>query len=180
LTLTIDLTTEYILRSDGVISGRIKKERIQQVYPAFLEAFDCAYKFHKRYLATIKYEKEYCPMFVNSRGKAMTYDDYHNRFKKLIIHHLRPILLNHEDSECRLYGQLLYEHSLGPHSLRHWFSVQLVLMGEDIAQLQFWRGDSSPESSLSYLQDKGDLAKELALTNEKFANLIMLGGTANE
>ena len=176
----IDLTVEYILRSDGVVCGRIKKERIQRVHPAFLKPFKVAYKLHNEFLNTRNYESEYCPMFVNNLNMAMTYDDYYNRFKKLITQHLRPLLLNHKNAECRLYGQLLYENSLGLHSLRHWFSVQLVLMGEDIAQIQYWRGDSNPESALYYLQNKGDLIKELSFTNERLAEFMMNGGHINE
>ena len=90
------------------------------------------------------------------------------------------MLLNHEDAECRLYGQLLYENSLGPHSLRHWFSVSLVLMGEDVAQLQYWRGDTSPESAILYLQNKGDLMRELSAANESFAELLLQGVTDSD
>jgi integrase len=172
----IDLTAEYALRSDGIICGKIKKERRQRIYPAFLSVFNKAYAFHKRFLKNQRYEEEYGPMFVNGKGLAMTYDDYQSRFKRLITRHVRPSLLNNEDPECRLYGQLLYEHSLGLHSLRHWFSVQLVLMGEDIAQIQYWRGDTGPESALRYLQNKGDLMKELSDVNDLFADFMMKEG----
>ncbi len=90
------------------------------------------------------------------------------------------MLLNHEDAECRLYGQLLYENSLGSHCLRHWFTVSLVLMGEDVAQVQYWRGDSSPESALAYLQNKGELIRELAAANEGFAELLVKGVTETD
>lgn len=170
-----DLTRETALRSDGIICGGIKKERRQKVYPAFLPAFTTAYERHKRYLRSEKFETAYCPMFVSSYGMAMTYADYRNHFGQLVKKHLRPLLLKHEDAECRLYGQLLYENSLGPHSLRHWFTVMLVLMGEDIAQIQYWRGDSSPESALSYLQNKGELMRELSAANERFAEILMQG-----
>ncbi len=169
----IDLTKEYMLRSDGIVCGRIKKERIQRVHPTFLNAFSKAYKFHKKYLSAHSYEEDYCPMFVNSKGTAMTYFSYRKKFKDLLTNHLRPLLLNHEDSECRIYGQLLYEHSLGLHVLRHWFSVQLVLMGEDIAQIQYWRGDSDPQSAFEYLQNKGELLNELAYANEQFSKLMI-------
>ena len=171
----IDLSTEYMLRSDGVNCGGIKKERRQRVYPVFLPAFWTAYEFHKKLLCG-RFEKDYCPMFISSRGMAMTYDDYRKKFQKLITQYVRPILLNHENHECRLYGQLLYEQSLGPHALRHWYSVQLVLMGEDIAGLQYWRGDSSPESALMYLQNKGDLMKELSAANDLLANFMIIEG----
>jgi len=172
-----DLTREYVLRSDGIVCGKIKKERRQKVYPAFLPAFTAAYERHQKYLRSKNFETAYCPIFVNSRGKAMTYADYHWQFKRLVEDYLRPTLLEHEDAECRLYGQLLYENALGSHSLRHWFSVALVLMGEDIAQLQYWRGDSNPESALSYLQNKGELMRELSAANESFAEILRKGVT---
>ena len=175
-----DLTREYILRSDEVVCGKIKKERLQKVYPAFIPALATAYERHKKYLNSKDFETAYCPMFVNRDGKAMTYANYDWRFKNLIKNHLRPELLKQEDTECRLYGQLLYENSLGLHSLRHWFSVSLVLMGEDIAQLQYWRGDSNPESALTYLQNKGELMQELSESNERFAELFRNGVANNE
>jgi integrase len=73
----------------------------------------------------------------------------------------------------RIFGQLLYENKLMPHSLRHWFSVQLALRGEDIAQIQFWRGDKSPESAFAYLQNKGDLIRELESTGEMLFDILM-------
>lgn len=175
----IDLTHEYALRSDGVQCGRIKKERKQSVYPPFLEAFQTMYGYHKTFLASQTFEKGYCPMFVNSQGTAMTYDCYRDRFQGLVETRLRPLLLEHSDPECRIYGQLLCENKLGPHALRHWFSVQLALRGEDVAQLQFWRGDKSPESAFDYLQNKGDLIGELARANDLLAATLMEKGAEN-
>lgn len=175
----IDLTHEYAMRSDGVVCGNIKKERRQCIYPPFLEAFRTLYKYHLEYLKIHAFEPEYCPMFINSRGMAMTYDDYYQRFRKLIDERLRPMLLGHPDPECRIYGQLLCENRLGLHALRHWFSVQLALRGEDVSQLQFWRGDKNPESAFTYLQDKGDLVRELAKANELLASFLMEEGENN-
>jgi len=171
----IDLHTEYALRSDGVKCGGIKKERRQRVYPTFIPAFCKVYEFHKK-LIKGKFEQSYCPMFVGKSGMAMTYFDYRSRFKSLITEYVRPTLLQHKDPECRLYGQLLYENNLGPHSMRHFFTVQLVLMGEDVAGLQYWRGDSNPESSLRYLQNKGDLIKELSAVNDLLADFMLSEG----
>ena len=170
--IEIDLTKELPLRSDGVICAKIKKERRQCVYPPFLNAFYQAYKHHKHFLSGKKFEAEYCPMFINTKGLAMTYDDYSRRFTSLIENHFRSELLESDNLECRIYGQLLYENKLSSHVLRHWFSVQLVLCGEDIAQIQYWRGDKSPESALNYLQNKGDLVKELETANDLFAGII--------
>ena len=171
----IDLTTAFALRSDGVKCGGIKKKRRQCVYPAFLPAFCKAYEFHKNIMRGV-FERAYCPMFVGSSGMAMTYADYRLRFHYLITEYVRPVLLAHEDPELVLYGQLLCEHKRGPHAMRHWFSVQLALMGEDVAGLQYWRGDSNPESALLYLQNKGDLIKELSAANEMLADFMISEG----
>jgi len=169
----IDLTRELPMRSDGVICGKIKKERIQCVYPPFLEAFTAAYEHHKHFLSMHFFELGYCPMFINNRGMALTYNDYARRFSSLVDNHLRPTLLGCKDPESRIYGQMLYENRLGLHALRHWYSVQLVLRGEGIAQIQYWRGDKNPESAFAYLQDKGDLVKELENANEFLAEILM-------
>lgn len=172
----IDLSKELPLRSDGVICGKIKKERRQCVYPAFIKAFNVAYERHKTYLSGHRFDGDYCPMFINSKGQAMTYDVYKRRFSELVDNHLRPLLLESDDAECRIYGQLLYENKLGPHALRHWFSVQLVLCGEDIAQIQYWRGDKSPESALLYLQNKGELVRELGIAGDVLVNMLLNQG----
>lgn len=176
--IEIDLTREMPLRSDGVICGRIKKERIQCVYSPFIRAFCAAYEHHKRVLSAQRFEAQYCPMFINSRGKALTYEGYLNRFSALVENHLRPALLKSDDAQCRIYGQLLYENRLGPHALRHWYSVQLVLQGEDIAQIQYWRGDKNPESAFTYLHNKGDLTKELEAVGGRLSQMLIdIGAT---
>jgi len=174
--IEIDLTREIAMRRDGVSVGRIKKARIQCVYPPFLDAFLAAYTFHLEYLSSHTFETDYCPMFVNTRRKAMTYTDYSRRFNALVTKYFRPAMLESDDADCRLYGQLLYENKLGLHALRHWFSVQLVLHGEDIAQIQYWRGDKSPESAFTYLQNKGDLVRELERTSADFINIALAYG----
>jgi integrase len=75
----IDLSAEFVLRSDGVKCGGIKKERRQRVYPAFLPAFSKAYEFHKKFIRN-GFEQDYCPMFIGNWGMAMTYFDYRSKF----------------------------------------------------------------------------------------------------
>lgn len=110
--IEIDILRELPMRSDGIICGGIKKERIQCVYPPFIEAFAAAYEHHKKFLARRKFERDYRPMFINNKGLAMTYDDYANRFRALVENHFRAVLLECDDPELRIYGQMLYENSL--------------------------------------------------------------------
>lgn len=169
--IEIDITEEKNLRSDMKIVGKIKKERKQAIYPRFLNAFEYAYELHKSYLSSCKFEKDYCPMSVNSCGKAMTYPNYYYSFKKLTSE-LIPIMFRSNNPEVIEYAHELLEHNISPHIFRHWFSVKLTLYGEDIAGLQYWRGDKSPESAFTYLQNKGELEKQLReLNNDVFEHL---------
>lgn len=174
--IEIDLRRTYIMRSDGKAVGSIKKPRRQYVYPPFISAFCTAYEYHREYLKGCTFEDGYAPMFPNRDGKAFTTDDYRKKFEGLVKGKLLPLLLKSSDPELRIYGQLLCENSLPPHCLRHWYTVQLVLRGEDIAGIQFWRGDKSPQSAFEYLQNKGDLVNELKEADDRLAKILMEAG----
>jgi integrase len=171
--IEIDITRKRQLRRDGKDTGGIKQKRRQCVYPPVLNAFAAAYEQHMLWLAEHPFEPEYSPMFINKYGKAMTYEVYYDRFAELVENYFRPAMLQSEEPELRIYGQLLCENTLGLHSLRHFFSVQLVLHGEDIAQIQYWRGDSTPESAFLYLQNKGDLVRELEKASSELVEILM-------
>ena len=171
----LDFLDEAVLSQleDGGTAAPLTGGGAVQPVPSFVQA----YGFHKKYLEGISFEKEYAPMFVNRYGKAMSYETYRNRFKKLVRDHLRPYLTASSDPELHNYGQLLQENEIGTHVLRHWFTVQLVLRGEEIGDIEYWRGDTSPESAFLYLQNKGELVKELKETDEQLIDmLLMVGG----
>ena len=170
--IKIDITKEIKIREDDAEVAEIKREREQHVYPLFREAFCEAYEKHKEYLKGVSFDQDYCPMFVNENGDAMSYESYRTRFKALINDHFRPYLIKSNDPELRLYGQLLYENELGTHCLRHWYTQQIVLQGGDIAEVQYWRGDRNPQSAFEYLRNKGDLNLELQKGNERFLEII--------
>ena len=157
---TIDLLEERPLRSDLVDVGAIKKARVQEVYRKFLPAFEYCYNIHMKYMQSQKVEKDFLPMSTNSRGMAYTYDNYYSRFRKM-VKEIIPALLESNNPEVVEYALSLQENNISPHIFRHWFSVRLTLYGEDVAGLQYWRGDSSPESAMIYLQNKGELEKQL-------------------
>ena len=113
-----------------------------------------------------KYEAEYGALTINKQGKALTYDNYYIKFQN-VIKDVIPELLNSDDPEAVNYGHLLHEKNISPHIFRHWFSVKLTLFGEDVSGLMYWRGDKSPESSLTYLQNKGDLEKQYRKVNSE-------------
>jgi len=174
--IEIDLQKELLLRSDGASVGRIKRERVQQVYPAFNLLFMQAYEFHKHFLHGRKYETDYAPMFVNRIGKAMTYKSYLQSFQNLVHKHLRPRLLLSEKPELQVLAHRLATENLSPHTLRHFFTVALVLRGEGIAQIQHYRGDKNPESALTYFMNKGELVKAAEdVTTNLITQLLEIG-----
>ncbi len=170
--ITLDITRELNLRSDLIPVGSIKKERMQGVYSKFISAFEYCYNLHKDYLATQKFEKDFCPMSVNSRGMAMTYENYYTRFRQM-TKDIIPLLFETKDPEVIEYAHDLEMNNISPHIFRHWFSVRLTLYGEDVAGLQYWRGDKSPESALTYLQNKGELEKQLQKVNNEIFDFML-------
>lgn len=167
----LDLKKERNLRSDLKSVGKIKKERIQRVYPAFLSAFIQCYHIYMKHIEGHKYEATYGALTVNKQGKAITYASYYQKFQ-LVINNLIPTLLKSEDAEVVNYGHLLMENRISPHILRHWFSVKLTLYGEDVSGLMYWRGDHSPESALTYLQNKGELEKQYRYVNTQLFDFM--------
>ena len=170
--IIIDLKRELNLRSDLQKVGLIKKEREQRVYPLFLKAFYECYQIYMDYMENRTYEAEYGALSVNKQGRAMTYNSFYGKFKKAVQDTI-PLLLASNDPEVVNYGHLLQENSLGPHILRHWFSVRLTLLGEDVSGLMYWRGDRSPESALTYLQNKSDLERQFTKVNNEMFDYHM-------
>lgn len=165
----IDLTEEKNLRSDLVNVGSIKKERIQKVYPNFIKIFMDFYNKYMKYIEGKPYEAEYGALTNTSFGKAYTYSAYLAKFKE-IVKSCIPEMLVSDDPQVVNYGHLMQEVNISPHILRHWFSVKLTLYGEDTAGLMTWRGDKSPESALTYIQNKSDLEKQFEQVTEEIFN----------
>lgn len=182
LKIEIDVREELNLRSDLLSVGKIKKERKQQVPDIFLKAFREAYNKYIKYISKKQFEKEYGAFSVNKQGKAITYDSYRLKFQNIVKNELVPIFMKDEDPEISMYGRILMENKLGPHVFRHWYTVQLVLSGiQTPGELMFWRGDTSPESSLTYLQNKGELEKQYQkVNNEVFNYLLWASGRKNK
>ena len=73
----------------------------------------------------------------------------------------------------RLFYQQMQGHTWGAHSFRHWFTVSLILSGVDnIASLMNYRGDSSPESAMIYLQNKGEIQRKYLEASEQFGRMV--------
>lgn len=67
------------------------------------------------------------------------------------------MLRNSTDEREVVFARELDSRKLAPHAFRHVFTVMLVLEGLNVGDIQKYRGDSSPESALEYLKNKGDL-----------------------
>lgn len=178
--VTIDLTQVLPMRSDSVVVGSIKRPRTQDIYPVFLPYFQNIYDSHIKLINTMPVENRYDPLLLNLKKegnvyKALTYQSYQRRFKRLISI-LTDELLKSSDPNDQLYGELLITHTAGTHLLRHFFSVQLVLHGEDTISIMHWRGDSNPDSAAAYLKDKGELTKIYKRVGD-IASRYVIGGT---
>lgn len=166
----IDIQEELNLRSDFIRVGGIKKERMQPIPDIFLDAFLDLYNIYIKYLAGRKYETDYGAFTVNKQGRAMTYNSYLNKFHDIIQNEMIPIYLADDEPQVVRFGRTLMDNKLSPHVFRHWFSVQLVLSGIDRDTLQYLRGDSNPDSAITYLQNKGELEKQYRkVSNDIFA-----------
>jgi len=175
--IQIDLRRKILLRSDGKITGGIKKPRLQSVPAMFIEPFMEMYELYMDYLDNQPCEVEYGAFNLNRDGKAIMYRSYYNAFKNIVREELVPIYMASGDPELMEFGRILMEYDLAPHVLRHWYSVQLTLAGYDVPELMNARGDKSPESALTYLQDKGELEKQYSTVhNEAFDFMYWAAG----
>lgn len=152
--IELDLTQEFVLRSDFVSVGGIKKERTVDVYKNFVATWMYYYRIHQRILQQHKVEAAFMPMFINHRGKAMTYATYAQRVVRLTEEKLVPEMLQSDDMHCVLFAKQFATHSFGPHAFRHLFTCKLLQEGLNRDDIMYYRGDTSPESATVYLQNK--------------------------
>ena len=80
----INLKNQYVMRSDGVYVGGIKKRREQYVYSKFLPILDQLYNKHVEWLEQQEIDKGYFPLFVNQKGLAMTVQDYREKYTYVV------------------------------------------------------------------------------------------------
>ncbi|MEW4210689.1 site-specific integrase [Priestia megaterium] len=176
--LRINLENQYIMRSDGVYVGGIKRRREQYVYPKFLPMIQHYYEKHIKWLNEQQVDKGYFPLFVNEKGMGMTVQDYRSKFKTLVHTHLVQVLNESNDYELRAYAELLDTNELSTHALRHWFTVQLVLAREGIFELAKWRGDKRPETAMIYLTNKSELLELHNEVNSEMIDDVLTFGTS--
>ena len=159
----VDLTHEYLMRSDGIGTGFIKRERPQSFYTKFN---DIIFHYYKKHLELMKDKpiEMYGPMFVNKTknkktGKYMALNkkELSKRIVNLFYDHVVPSLEHDSNVKFQLFYKQIQNGTWGIHSFRHWFTVYLVLLGCDAVTIQTLRGDSNVNSAQAYLRRKGEL-----------------------
>lgn len=170
---TINLRNKYPMRSDRVDVGSIKKYRQQNVYTNFLPYLEPILKDHIDILNQRTVDKGYYPLIVDNNGMAMTAQNYRKKFKSLVKDYLIDVLINSDDFEMQVFGELLMNRELSTHSLRHWFTVQLVINGEPPHAIAEWRGDDNLDSAMDYIKNKSELLRLHKKVNETIISEII-------
>ena len=181
-TVSINVMERRRLRADNVSVGRIKKPRIVQVYTEFVHAFLTAWESHREWLSGQNFDHEYSPMFLNSQGRAMTWDNYDNRLERVVRKWFCPALHDSGDRTLKLMAEEIERRGFGSHAFRHFFTVQLVLRGVSPAELARWRGDRSIESAVTYYQNKGEINAAARMAGAKLTESLLgiTGGNRHE
>lgn len=170
--IEIDLTHEYNLRSDYKSVGKIKRHRKAQIYPHFYSVFAQCYDLYMDFIEGKPYEVEYGALTNTKSGKAMSYASYYAEFQKA-VEDAKPIFKASSDPNTVKFGLELDTKKIAPHIFRHYFTVKLVLMGENEATIQTYRGDKSVSSALNYLQNKGEIQKQYKKVVDETAGYVM-------
>lgn len=149
----LDLRNEWILRSDGKITGHIKRKRKQIIYEGFSMMIKEYYQKHMKFLEENKFNNKYGAIFINNNGYAMMDKGYIRRFKKLIdIYRINVIndAMNGDKNAIK-EKEMLDFGPITPHSLRHFYSQYVdELEDGNIFALKLYRGDKSLESQNEY------------------------------
>lgn len=183
--MQICLLREYSLRSDNVMQGRIKCERIQTVYSQFLETILHFYRYH---LSLI--EDKPCetiggirPMFLNLKAEkngiymAMTVSGLRDRINTLYKNHVLPSCENDPDPKLSLYYLQMRGHTWGKHAFRHYYTILLLYCGvDDPVFLKTLRGDRSIRSAETYIRNKGVLLELYKASLSRVGEMILPKG----
>lgn len=174
--IEIDIRREILRTKNGKHTGLIKRPRKQQILPDFNDLYYKCLMRHSRLLATVKNHNPDA-LFLNSQGYAMSYETYRQRLSKLFDNHVVPFLMASNNPEYQIAAQTILERGISSHAFRHWFSTLLAVKYGDPIIIMHWRGDSSIQSALSYLTNKGVLESQLRKTvNTVQSELFREGG----
>lgn len=148
-----EFTSEEILRSDNVETGNIKTKRVIPVYPGCSEVIFEYYQWHKNYLKLKGlYPNRYGAIFIDNRGKAMTYKTYLRRFGKICnaLDIAIKMEVLHGNKDAIRESQILDGNKVTPHSLRHYFKQLIENVEKNPRIVQYYMAHKSLESQNSY------------------------------
>lgn len=146
--IDLDLETPAPFSSES--HGKIKKYRIQRVYPDFTDQVFGYYQQHNAGSDAL---------FTDKHKKPMSVSTYTSRVKALFYDHFLPTLINIcNGPENAAYIEAYQKEYPGGHMFRHWFTMYLLtktnLTHDEISH---WRGDSSLDSMADYVHANGDM-----------------------
>ncbi|WBL15219.1 site-specific integrase [Sutcliffiella sp. NC1] len=163
----VDLRYKTRMRTDFKRTGDIKKPRVQPIHPAFLSYFKKVYDQH---LELIKGENNHFgAIFLNRSGEAMTESSYNDYFKKIVM-----ILIDRLSGTDNFYlvGQanILLSGRVNKHILRHFFTQHISEYVSNPNELAYWRGDSSLNSSITYLTQNPKIDEKIRVIQKEIYN----------
>lgn len=155
------------------VSGRgtPKKKRRQGIFPFNGELLSILYKNHKE---NYKPTDGSNALFVNTKGKAMakfTYEYYFNRLKRQFL----KVLSDSDNLLLVNYGVELSSANWSTHICRGIFSNLIAEDAPNVLQVMSARGDSSPLSSLTYLNGSVKMLDMLKNNyNDMYVDLLQI------
>ncbi len=143
----IDLRYKTRMRNDYKSVGEIKKPRIQPIHPVFLSVLKKVYEQHLEILK--EKNSPFGAIFINRDGEALMESSYNYHFKEII----KLLIKRLSKGDFYSVGQSnnLLSGRTNKHILRHFFTQQIAEYVSNPNELAYWRGDSSLNSSITYL-----------------------------
>ena len=181
--IEIDLFHEAIFFSNWkgkTEPGKIKRPRLQVMYPVFNEIFEEKYMEYVKYLEDkgLWTGRSDTPLFFNQWGEPLTVYSYQSRLKTFFYRYFLPYL----EKECQmtgdwdLIGPYIYAYKKdypGAHMLRHCFTMYLFKkLHLDPKEVARWRGDSSDESMNKYVTIYSDMVDLYVKNTYAFQNWL--------
>ena len=173
---TIDLTKKIQMRNDMVDVGSIKKPRIQPIHPVFLKTFKIVYDKHMKMIKNI--DNDFGALFMNRYGEAITYESYHKIFDN-VIEKVKIQLSKDGSFNSMSELNILMSGQIGTHVFRHFFTQFIAKLEQtkSSAEIAYWRGDRSLDSSVTYLSNAYYVDEEIENMQKEIMDLILNNNT---
>ena len=150
----MDLREKKRLRADFKSVGGIKKPRKQAVHPIFLPYFKLVFDHHMELIKNR--DSPYGVIFFNRDNEAMMESSYNYHFKN-VIDILIKRLTNRGDATSLGNAYQLLSGKINKHVFRHFYTQTIAETEKNPNQLAYWRGDSSIDSSITYLTQNPEI-----------------------